>query len=274
MRKGAMRTRVILAVAFTMTLSMTGRADVSQSGDVAYTKNDSQLLSRFEDANAHCEKARKLFAKKDLSGTRQALEDSLRLFPELAEAHLLMAKVFYIENNFEQALLEVILAKNGHLSTATLLQRMQQDRMTWLRERRQEKEETISELRARLATVPAEQKQQVQLQIYRVEKDKDEIDRMLYGTTPTANQIPAEYFFFHGNVLLRLKDYTEAAAQYDEALKSNPGYGDAANNLASLYFTTGEYEKALAVVKGVETHGVLVNPELKKAIQDALRQHN
>ncbi|MBK6403571.1 MAG: hypothetical protein IPF66_00185 [Holophagales bacterium] len=60
--------------------------------------------------------------------------------------------------------------------------------------------------------------------------------------------------------------------QYELALKANPGYGEAANNLAALHYSARRYDEAAGVVKEAEGRGVVINPELKKAIEAARAQ--
>jgi tetratricopeptide (TPR) repeat protein len=67
-----------------------------------------------------------------------------------------------------------------------------------------------------------------------------------------------------------MQKFPEAIAKYDDALRIDPGYADAANNLASLYYSAKQYQKAAEVLSRVEAKGATVNPELKKAIADAL----
>ena len=83
-------------------------------------------------------------------------------------------------------------------------------------------------------------------------------------------EIPAEYDFLQGNVLLKMGGYTAAAAFYHEALHKLPAYAEAANNLASIYHAAGMLEIARDVVTKAEAAGATLNPELKKAIEEGL----
>ncbi|HYN40288.1 MAG TPA: tetratricopeptide repeat protein, partial [Thermoanaerobaculia bacterium] len=235
-----------------------------------YQNLDAQLVRRYRDAEVVYGKARARFDKKDFEGTRKELDACLKLIPAHAEAHLLLAKVLYVDKDFAQALVEVERAKAGHDATAAIMAKIQADRMSELRKRAREKDNSIAERNAQAAKVPGSLA--LQQPSTQVDYEKDEINRILNAQRPDPSGIPAEYFFFHGNVLLRLQRPAEAVAQYEEALKINPAYGEAANNLAALYFSARQYEKARGVATTAEGNGVVVNPELKKAIESALQQ--
>jgi tetratricopeptide (TPR) repeat protein len=260
------KTVTVLVLALAVASPLTAQTSPAQS---EYQNLDAQLVRRYREAEVAYGKARTRFDKKDFKGARKELDACLTLIPAHAEAHLLMAKVLYVEKDYAQALTEVERAKAGHVATAQIMAKMQEDRLSDLRKRAQESSDSVAALRqAQGSTVSAA----LQAQIADEEAQKQEIDRILNAQRPDPSQIPAGYFFFHGNVLLRLQRHAEAVAQYEEALKINPAYGEAANNLAALYFSARQYEKAKGVATTAEGNGVVVNPELKKAIESALQQ--
>jgi len=232
---------------------------------------DAQLVRRYRDAEVAYAKARERFDRKDFEGTRKGLDTCLGLVPAHANAHLLLAKVLYVEKDFAGALEEVLRAKSGHETTAAIVSRMQEERMSELRGRLKEKDDALSDLKVRAAQSPGSALA-LQQQMIQVEGEKAEINRILNAQRPDPSAIPAEYSFFHGNVLLRLQRPAEAVVQYELALKANPGYGEAANNLAALHYSARQYDEAARVVTEAEGQGVVVNPELKKAIEAARAQ--
>ena len=262
MRKAA----TLLVLSFAAAAPLSAQTSPSQS---EYQTIDAQLVRRYRDAEVSYGKARTLFDKKDFQGARKELGVCLGLIPAHANAHLLIAKVLYTEKDYAQALTEVERAKSGHETTAAILARMDEDRMSELRKRAKESADTISGLRQRQGSAVSAELQQ---QIIAEEARKQEIDRILNAQRPDPKVMPAEYSFFHGNVLLRLKRPAEAVAQYEESLKLNPAYAEAANNLAALYYSAKQYEKAREVVTKAEGNGAVVNPELKKAVESALAQ--
>jgi tetratricopeptide (TPR) repeat protein len=87
---------------------------------------------------------------------------------------------------------------------------------------------------------------------------------------PQLGEMSADYYYFNGNIFMKLKKYNEAHANYIEALKQNPLHGNASNNLASLYYMIKKYQQALDYLNQAEANGVKINPEFKKAILKAL----
>jgi tetratricopeptide (TPR) repeat protein len=86
-------------------------------------------------------------------------------------------------------------------------------------------------------------------------------------------EIPADYFYLHGNIFFKIKRYKEAHEQYQEAIKINPKHGNAYNNLANLYYIAKQYQKALDCLNLAEAHGAKINPEFKKAILKAIEKN-
>jgi tetratricopeptide (TPR) repeat protein len=244
-----------------------------------FSSHDVQTMTRMREMSPRINKARELVNKKDFAKAKKELESIIAKMPELAEAHFLMAKVLYSEKDYPGALASMLEAEKTHEALAGLMADMRDDRRADLAKRRSELERRISEMRGR---IPAGQGEAARSQaaalngeIARAEQMRTDIDREMNDTAPGSQTTartdkPAEYPFFHGNILLRLQKYPEAVAQYQQALTLNPGYADAANNLASLYYSAKQYQKAHEVLAAVEAKGATVNPELKKAIADAL----
>ena len=216
---------------------------------------DAQLVRRYREAEVAYGKGREHFERKDFEGTRRELGACFQSIPSYPDAHFLLAKVFYIEKDYPQALKAIERAKAGYRTLATILATLQEDRLSEMRTRIQEQ----ADLAAAFGRW-----------ISRPEPEGREIDRILYAQRSDRNELPAEYSFFHGNVLLRLNRPAEAAAQYEEALKTDPACGEAANNLAALYHSARLDEKAREVVTKAESNGVVVNSELKNEIDIAL----
>ncbi len=227
---------------------------------------DVQMVKRFKDVNPQLVKARELIAKRDLAKAKEALEGILANVPEMSEAHFLMAKVLYGEKNYPESLASMEKAETTFASFGGLMMKMDEDRRSELQKRRVQQEALISDLKGRPQPLPLA----LQATLDRAEQLRSDIDRQLNESRPEALEVPAEYPFFHGNIFLRQQKYPEAAAKYEEALKADPKYADAANNLASLYYSAKQYQKAQQVLARVEAQGMAVNPELKKAITDAI----
>jgi tetratricopeptide (TPR) repeat protein len=261
MRKSA----AVLTLALAVGPPLMAQTSPAQS---EYQNVDAQLVRRYRDAEVSYGKARALFDKKDFQGARKELGVCLGFIPAHANAHLLMAKLLYTEKDYAQALTEVERAEPTTRRRRRSWPGWTRTGCPELRRRAKETADSIATLRQRQGSQVSAELQQ---QIIAEEARKQEIDRILNAQRPDPKGIPAEYFFFHGNVLLRLKRPAEAVTQYEEALKINPAYGEAANNLAALHYSARQYEKAREAATKAEGNGVVVNPELKKAIESALQ---
>jgi len=85
-----------------------------------------------------------------------------------------------------------------------------------------------------------------------------------------SSTIPANYFYIHGNILFRLKDYANARKQYLTAIQIDPKHGESYNNLANLYYMSHQYDEALDCLSQSISSGVKINENLKAAIFAAL----
>jgi Tfp pilus assembly protein PilF len=230
---------------------------------------DISTVQAFKAANTSYGKAVDAFTKHNYEKATRELEASLQKVPEFSDAHLLMAKISYMQKDFQKALQEIEKAKSGFASTTLLVVRLRYERIDDLQKRRSLKQETVNTLRAEYTRSPSND---LLAKVQQAEQVLDDIDRQLFEPPPQPESIPAEYYFLHGNVLLRLQKLTEAVAQYEQALKIAPTYADAANNLAGLYYGARMYAKALEVLEAAEAKGITVNTELKKAVQEGLKR--
>lgn len=263
--QGRAGRRVALALA-TLAALLSSAASPAQ---YQYRQVDSQLMRRYRDANALFEKARAAFARRDLDATLEKVDACLKRIPEHADAHLLKAKVLYSRQEYPLALTEVERAESGYVATAGLIERMRQDNLSALRRQRQTLEDGIRELEVQITLVSPEQAPLLRAKLQRAVTDAHDIDRLLGEPFPASGQVPAEYHFFHGNVLYRLGRHDEAAGQYALALATDPAYSDAANNLIGLLSALGRRDKAAAALAEAEAHGVKVIPELKASVATA-----
>ncbi len=236
-------------------------------GNQGYSTADVQSIKRMKDVNPQMVKARDLVSQHKFAEAEKVLAEVLGKVPGMSEAHFLMAKVHYGEKRWPEALASMEKAEQTLGQMGAMMTKMNEDKRRALTERRRAQEAVIADLKGRRQPLPLE----LQTQLDRAEQLRGEIDRSLNELNePMKSNVPPEYPFFHGNIFLRMQRFSEAIAKYDEALRIDPGYADAANNLASVYYAAKQYQKAAEVLSRVEARGATVNPELKKAITDAL----
>jgi tetratricopeptide (TPR) repeat protein len=119
----------------------------------------------------------------------------------------------------------------------------------------------------RQPTLTPTQRQQIQSWIDTLQREMDEIDReQVEGVAPELAALPAEYSFVHGNILLRSNRLVDAEPQYLRAIEARPDYGEAFNNLASLYYQAGALGKAREVLQEARNRDLPINLDLERAV--------
>ena len=263
-----MRSRLVLAVVLVGFL-----AGVRAEGQIEARRVDTVQIQAYKAAGASYEKARKAFEKRDLEKAKKELDACLKRMPEFSEAHFLLAKIAYLEKRYAEALEHMERAETSFdASTAAYLE-VQSDRTRELMQRRDDELARLDGLRTALANATSdEQRFIIQGQIDQAERRREELDREIADQPQEVVFMPADYHFFHGNILLRLNRLDDAAFQYREALKIKPDHADASNNLASLYLSAGHPKVAMEILELAEAKGATVNAELKKAVLEALQR--
>ena len=111
---------------------------------------------------------------------------------------------------------------------------------------------------------------QTEREMENVKREIERIDKRLNRTSFLKEELPADYFYIHGNIYFKMKKFQEAHDQYQETIGINPKHGRAYNNLAALYFQVKQYRKALEYISQAEANGATVNPDLRSAVLKAL----
>ncbi len=243
-------------------------------GQKDYTREERQLFQRYKVANSFFEKGKTNFLKEKYRKAEKELKKCLKKMPEHSGAYFFLSQISYKWGNLEKSLEEIENAKNNYAYIARIKANIEQLYIFELQELKVQKQKTLEQLRESLSrTQNASERSQIEAGIGTVEADIGTINSQLRRPLPSAEQMPADYFYFHGNILFKLKRYEEANTQYQEAIKINPQHGDAYNNLASLYYMTRQYQKALDYLEQAEANGAKINPEFKKAVLKAIKKN-
>ena len=236
-------------------------------------RSEAESVQNYKVARASYEKARKSFEKRDLEKAGKELETCLKRMPEFSDAHFLLAKVDYLEKRYPESLAHmeqaVVTFDSEQRSLFRRCRAIVSGSYSGFATSRTSGSQDLRDSLSRATT--DEQRAVIQNQIAQVEHNRDEIQRQLYEPPAEVVGMPADYRFFHGNILLRLNRLDDAAAQYREALRIKPDHADASNNLASLYLSAGHAQVAKEILDQAEANGVTVNAELKQAVLNALR---
>jgi len=79
--------------------------------------------------------------------------------------------------------------------------------------------------------------------------------------------VPADYLFFRGNVLLRLDRREEARTAYRRAVSADSTHANAWNNLIALGLGAKDSAGTKADLAAADVSGVVIRPDLKKAVE-------
>ncbi len=241
-------------------------------GQKDYTKDEKRLFQRFKIANKHFENGKAHFLKEDDKKAEKELMKCLEKMPEHSGAYFFLSQISYKRGKLETALKQIEKAKENFASMDRIRANLQQLIILELQEQKAAKEERLFELKTSLSSgnLTAEKQSEVQARIGSMEADIGVINSQLSNPVPESQEIPADYFYLHGNILFKMKKFQEAFAEYKEAIRINPQHGDAYNNLANLYYIGKQYQKALECLEQAEANGAKINPEFRKAVLKAL----
>lgn len=206
-------------------------------GQKHFYANEKKMYEKFKIADAIFFKGKEYFLKGNYKKAEKELKKCIETMPEHVEAHFYLSHVLYKKEDFQKALEHIEKAKANFELMADLFTYAHHQYILQLREQVDTIDSQISDLQDKLfGTTDADTKRNFEAQISSLEQKKGTIRSRLTEPVSPSESIPADYFYFHGNILFRLNKHQEAFREYFEAIKKNPQHGNAYNNLANLYF--------------------------------------
>ena len=128
-------------------------------------------------------------------------------------------------------------------------------------------DEELRELRESLARVRSGQIKNTGPALeQQLEKRIDELETMRKGRGTDRFHVPAEVSLALGSAYYRNNQPKDAEREWLAAVSVNPRLGEAHNNLAVLYLTTGRKREAEQAVRAAERARFRVHPQLKADI--------
>ena len=234
-----------------------------------FNQAEKEAIEKYKRARPYFLKGGEYLEKGKLDKARKEAETSLKIFPEYAEAHLLMAELGYQRGEYDEALQEIETAKRDFTAFSKLYTFTYQEYLDRLRDQRDDKESYINQLSVAASEAKSNaDRQRIEAQISRAKQEMTVIDSRLNDPIPQTLEVPAEFHYIHGNILFKLKRFGEARDQYQAAVQADPRHAKACNNLISIHFASGDQVGALKLLEQAEANGVTVNEKLKKAILD------
>ncbi len=230
------------------------------------TIDEASLIISFKRANPLYLDGSKQFAKGNLEKAEAKLLAALEIMPAHADASFVMAQLQLKRKEFSGALAAITAAEKNYSAISQFHNITYQQYLQDLRQKRQSLQEQLGRMEDALRNVSSDQRGSVEEAMKGISLNIQQIDFLLKSPIPDAIEVPAGYFYIHGNILYQMGMLDDAAARYQEALRLDPRLGSAYNNLALVSFSRGRYEEALNCLLRAEGAGVKINPEFKKTV--------
>lgn len=244
-----------------------------------YMLDDGQT-TRFKLAKQSYERGKQLLVKKSYDRAEKAFKECLETFPKFSYADYFLGKLHYQKKKYVKALEHIEKAKENYKFISKFWLNTQLQYLSILRQQKSNMEEQVRDLEQLLVTknyrgsdnreTAYAKEQEMKRHINTAKSDLQQVNDKIRTTVPQTPQMVAEYHFLHGNVLFKLKRYNDAYAEFIDAVKIRPDYGDAYINLANLNYMGRRYNEALLYLQKAEQYGAEMNPNFKKALLEAL----
>lgn len=228
--------------------------------------DEEDFIHKYKSANKTFEtKCKKHLLKGNLKKAEKGLRKCQEILPGHVGSLFFLSQVLYQKEDYTGALAYIRKARENYKIFAKRMLGIQKRSAQLLQARKKELREVIDSFRGFESIDGSCGTNSVIGQITN-EIHSIEGKEPLPQEMEELEQVPADYFYIHGNILFKLKQYRAARDQYIEAVKINPMHRNAYNNIASLYYTAGDYKKALFYLELAEKNGVAVNTELKDRV--------
>ncbi len=227
---------------------------------------DFTIFPRYNALTSTLDEVDRLVSSRKFEEARARLKPCLAKVPDHFEAFYYLALMAYETKDYDQALAYVERSK-ASLAELDRLYQTEMGALNASQDRREELLEGALQHKDRGMGANNCSEGDVLALKLAISLEKHKRGPMLGTVTPFST--PKEYHFLHGNCLFRLGRYPEARSQYEAALRADPRYGHAWNNLINLLRLEGKLDQARACLQEAEAAHVAVSPELAKAVKVA-----
>jgi Tfp pilus assembly protein PilF len=241
----------LLAVTLTMVLSVAGTANAERLADEASRR---QALEHYRTGQEYMSAER-------FGAAAESFTAAIGKDPLLVVAHYQLGQAYMGIQRYASA----IQPYQGAIEAMKALHGLEQSQRFEVDKQRQE---MIRELRTELTSqsqfshlAPQVREQRmmvIEQRVKELENQRRDVGRPF--------EVPAFVLLAMGSAHFRNGDRDAAQTEWESAVKTNPKYGEAHNNLAVIYMMTGRKAEAENAVKMAEKAGFKVNPQLKSDI--------
>lgn len=232
---------------------------------------ENDLIQTYESADAHFFKAEEFFLKQDLENARSELAQCFELMPEHSEAHYLVAQIDLRQGFKHRALSHIEKAETYYDFASKVRGEQQKKLLIELQRMRDEQDIILTGLKREMArTSDPSLRRALETRTLQHQKIKMNIEDRLLSPLSLPTGGAAEFHFLHGEILVALKRYPEAEAQYRITIETTPTSPDAYDRLARVLLGAGQAYRALEVINAAEEKGVAMDGQLKLDVHNAL----
>ena len=214
-------------------------------------------------ARTHLDQGMKLLQKGSDAEAEKEFLEAVRVFPDMADAYVQLGNLSMRRKDYSQALDRFLQARAALTNLQGISRRQEVERARRLQDAMDIIREQVDELR--FNQDPGAQAE--------INQKMAELDRLRQEHTKLTShaelQVPPEIPFLIGTARMNLEDYDSAIEDYREALSLRPGYGEAHNNLAVIYFYRKDYPKAWEHLHAAEKAGIRINPQFREELSAA-----
>ena len=207
-----------------------------------------------------------LFYAEDLTGAEREFRAAIKLDPLLVLAHYSLGQTYMGMKRFPEAVTAFVACRQAYLdiSSAQASTSVRAD---------QRYDEEIRELRDSVRTIRSGvlKLQQPEITIIKLENRINDLENAKRRASAGAGEVPAEFSLALGSAYFRSGALADAQREYEAALKVNPRFGEAHNNLAVVLMLQGHLPEAEAHMKSAVKAGFPVNPQFKADLEKRLK---
>ena len=224
---------------------------------------DFTIFPRYNALTSAMDEIDRLVASRKFEEAKERLKPCLAKIPDHFEAFYYLALMAYEAKDYGQAL-ACMEQSQASLTELDCLYQVEMGALNASQDRREEQLEGALQHSDRGVGANNCREGDVLALKLAITLEKHKRGPLMGTATPFAT--PKEYHFLHGNCLFRLGRFAEAKSQYEAALRVDPRYGHAWNNLINLLRVEGKVDQARACLREAEAAHVTVSPELAKAV--------
>jgi len=214
-------------------------------------------------ARRHYEAGWQLYRHEDWAGAVKEFEQSIAAMPTFAEGYYAVGRAQLAQRHFVNAIAAFAKCRDLYTTNAGDDLVRQTNGTHRLEELIQEQKIVLQQLQSSGPTSKSNQTLQLSIATVQNKINQLELARDRNQNVVLDVDVPFYVPLSLGAAYFRSERFAEAEREFKTAIDANSKSGEAHNNLAVLYMTTGRIDEAAAEVKLAEKTGFRVNPQFK-----------